>query len=75
MDNLNEDCEYYPCHKKLENCTFCYCPFYPCYNPDYGKFIRIKKKRIWDCSNCTWIHENETVNCIYIFIKQKFNLP
>ena len=27
---LDHDCEYLPCHKTLEACDFCYCPFYPC---------------------------------------------
>lgn len=26
----NLGCEYYPCHRHPQNCTFCYCPFYPC---------------------------------------------
>nr|WP_269850484.1 cysteine-rich small domain-containing protein [Methanosarcina horonobensis] len=25
-------CEYYPCHFEGQNCTFCFCPFYPCEN-------------------------------------------
>ncbi|MDO5851530.1 MAG: precorrin-3B C(17)-methyltransferase, partial [Methanobacteriaceae archaeon] len=26
----NTDCEYFPCHTYHQNCTFCFCPFYPC---------------------------------------------
>lgn len=28
-------CQYFPCHEesKLEDCTYCFCPFYPCKRP------------------------------------------
>lgn len=55
----NKECEYYPCHKGLNdfNCMFCYCPFYrdeKCLgNP---KYINVKDKRIKDCSDCLFPH-------------------
>jgi threonine-phosphate decarboxylase len=26
----NRECNYYPCHFESQDCTFCFCPFYPC---------------------------------------------
>ncbi len=59
----NKDCEYYPCHAHPQNCTFCYCPFYPCGDRSTGgKWI--KDKGVWSCQDCDWIHQDENVNCI-----------
>lgn len=63
VEGPNLDCEYYPCHCEGQNCTFCYCPFYPCGDSSTGgKWI--KDKGVWSCQDCTWIHENEVVRCI-----------
>ena len=59
----NEGCEYYPCHSHPQNCTFCYCPFYPCGEGSTGGFW-IKEKGVWSCQDCEWIHRDETVRCI-----------
>lgn len=59
----NFECEYYPCHEGRVNCTFCYCPFYPCGDSSTGgKWI--KEKGVWSCEACTWIHEDKVVDCI-----------
>ena len=63
VEMINKNCKYYPCHKNIEDCTFCYCPFYPC-GKKYrgGKWIKNKnKKDIWDCTNCTIIHREDVV--------------
>ena len=60
---INSHCKYYPCLEGLEDCTFCYCPLYPC-GKKYrgGKWIKdSNKKEIWDCSNCTIIHREDVV--------------
>ncbi len=59
----NRGCEYYPCHQHPQNCTFCYCPFYPCGDPSTGGHW-IKEKKVWSCDQCTWIHQDNTVQCI-----------
>jgi precorrin-3B C17-methyltransferase len=59
----NTACEYYPCHSHPQNCTFCYCPFYPCGDPSTGGSW-IKEKKVWSCEGCTWIHQDDTVQCI-----------
>ena len=59
----NTACEYYPCHNHPQNCTYCYCPFYPCADPSTGGRW-IKEKQVWSCEKCTWIHQDDTVECI-----------
>lgn len=59
----NFDCPDYPCQQHPQNCTFCYCPFYPCGDSSTGgKWI--KGKPVWDCTDCLWIHQDDTVDCI-----------
>ena len=59
----NTECEFYPCHGHQQNCTFCYCPFYPCGDSSTGgKWI--KSKGVWSCEDCEWIHRDKTVECI-----------
>lgn len=67
MKRKNKACRYFPCHKELEDCTFCYCPFYPCENKERGHFIN--DGEIWDCSECNWIHKKETVDKIFEVIR------
>jgi len=54
-------CEYYPCHKKLDDCLFCYCPIFPCKINALGEWIKKDKKKIWDCSNCELIHNKDVI--------------
>ena len=60
----NTACEYHPCHYKGQDCTYCYCPFYPCNDPSLGKLIDPEGKRIWDCSDCLFIHQTDV--CKYV---------
>jgi len=75
VKRINKVCGSYPCHKKLEDCTFCYCPFYPCNDDTLGKYIGKGKKKVWDCSECTWIHKKDTVDTLLNNIRFKLNLP
>ena len=59
----NRDCEFYPCHFEDQYCDFCYCPFYPCGDSSTGG-VWIKGKGVWNCTNCLWIHEKESVECL-----------
>ena len=56
----NRECEFYPCHEEGQHCDFCYCPFYPCGDSSTGGEW-IKGKGVWNCTNCHWLHEKETV--------------
>ncbi len=72
INRINKFCDYFPCHKNLEDCTFCYCPFYPCENQEKGEYkILSAKRRIWSCSNCSWIHSREIVDKLFKLIKTK----
>lgn len=64
-----KDCSFYPCHAMPEgenlDCTFCYCPFYPC----GGKIgTGAWYKGVWDCSSCGFIHRGEIVSRIFELI-------
>ena len=62
----NHECPYHPAHFTGQNCSFCYCPFYPCQDPDLGENIKSKHGGdIWSCSDCLFIHRNEVVEFIY----------
>jgi Zn-finger protein len=75
---INKACKYYPCHKNLQSCVFCFCPFYSCGSKRRGKYIEVKddttgtKKLIWDCSKCTWIHKKSTVDKIFKEVNKIF---
>jgi precorrin-3B C17-methyltransferase len=59
----NRECEFYPCHFEGQYCDFCYCPFYPCGDSSTGGEW-IKGKDVWNCKECHWLHEKETVEYI-----------
>ena len=72
IKRINQACSYFPCHEDLEDCTFCYCPFYPCQEEGLGKYLyssRLKKK-VWSCKSCNWIHQIKTVDRIYNLIRK-----
>ena len=56
----NRECDYYPCHYEGQYCDFCYCPFYPCGDSSTGGEW-IKGKDVWNCKDCMWLHEKESV--------------
>lgn len=53
----NKKCEYYPCHRGLDeiNCLFCYCPLF---GFDCGGNYIITPDNKKDCSNCLLPHIN-----------------
>lgn len=53
------DCEYYPCHFAGQDCTFCFCPFYPCKNTRTGGELihRSTGGTVWSCAGCDLIHK------------------
>jgi Zn-finger protein len=73
VEMINKACKFYPCHKNLESCVFCYCPFYVCGNKHRGKYItNAEGKLIWDCSKCEWIHKKSTVDKIFKEVNKIF---
>jgi threonine-phosphate decarboxylase len=55
------DCEYYPCHFAEQDCTFCFCPFYPCENTKTGGEVlhRSTGGTVWSCAGCDLIHDGD----------------
>lgn len=70
---IDKNCKYIPCHKELEDCKWCFCSLYPCFNSTTkGKLIRISKNNnlAWSCIDCTWPHKKENSEKL---INYKFN--
>ncbi|MCL2711841.1 MAG: cobyric acid synthase [Methanomassiliicoccaceae archaeon] len=65
----NLKCEYGPCHYTGQDCTYCFCPFYPCNDEELGNNIVTKKGDIWSCLHCHLIHRTNV--CRYIASKVK----
>jgi len=60
-----ENCYYYPCHFKGQDCTFCFCLFYPCMDKILGKMITGRhENKIWTCKNCNKIHTPRIVEAL-----------
>ncbi|MFQ5681316.1 MAG: CbiX/SirB N-terminal domain-containing protein [Candidatus Omnitrophota bacterium] len=66
----NRHCKYFPCHSGLEDCAFCYCPFYPCGDKRRGgEWLSAKNGAVvWSCQGCLWIHKKDTVDKIFSLI-------
>ena len=72
----NKECEYYPCHKGLEdfNCLFCYCPLYSKRNcPGKPEYIEVRGKQIKSCLHCTFPHQPENYDVIMKFLSKNMN--
>jgi Zn-finger protein len=66
-------CEYYPCHFEGQNCTFCFCPFYPCENEKTGgKWIQSSRGgKLWSCVDCHLVHKKEIAQQILDCLMQE----
>jgi len=58
------ECEYYPCHFAGQDCTFCFCPFYPCEDRRTGGEYVVKSTggSVWSCAKCCIIHKGEVAD-------------
>ena len=54
MQRLN--CERFPCHSLDQDCSLCFCPFYPCRDERTGGRM---VEGAWDCRSCSIIHRPE----------------
>ena len=71
----NKKCEYYPCHKDVEevNCLFCYCPMYlMTHCPGKPEYMDCNGKTIKNCSNCTFPHEAENYDVVMQFLTKEY---
>jgi len=65
MRRLN--CERYPCHFPdqdgtiYQDCTFCFCPFYPCFEQQTGGRF---EDGMWSCKRCTVIHRKDVAEMV-----------
>ena len=67
----NHECAYHPSHFTGQDCTFCYCPFYPCGDEDLGANTPGKRgKTVWNCSDCLFIHRTEVAKYIMSEIRR-----
>jgi len=62
----NPECIEKTCHNKIEDCRFCFCPFYPCLDTHTGGTFTPRESGgiVWNCSNCEWIHRSDVVNFV-----------
>ena len=69
----NMECEYYPCHFDDQDCTFCFCPFYPCKDERTGgQWIDSSSgDRVWSCLYCEMVHRPDIVDeLLAVFIRE-----
>ena len=53
----NESCDHYPCHHDGQDCTLCFCPFYPCNDERLGRMVESRTGgQVWSCLDCHWAH-------------------
>ncbi|MFN3384181.1 MAG: cysteine-rich small domain-containing protein [Archaeoglobaceae archaeon] len=62
------ECPYYPCHFEGQDCSLCYCIFYPCFIYKFGDLIVSSRGNfVWSCKKCDWVHERENVEKIVTY--------
>jgi len=59
MQRLN--CERFPCHSLDQDCSLCFCPFYPCRDERTGGR---EGDGCWCCESCTIIHRTAVAGMI-----------
>jgi len=59
MQRLN--CENFPCHSPEQDCSLCFCPFYPCRDERTGGRER---NGSWCCENCLIIHRSSVAEMV-----------
>lgn len=68
----NLSCPYHPCHFRGQNCSFCYCPFYPCNDGRLGYSVRGHRgDDVWSCEDCLFIHRDFLVKDVMDAIKKE----
>lgn len=70
MQRLN--CERFPCHAIDQDCSLCFCPFYPCGDTRTGGF---EKEGAWSCERCTLIHRPDVAGMVLDALLRGEGLP
>ncbi|MHC1680230.1 MAG: cobyric acid synthase [Methanomassiliicoccales archaeon] len=67
MIGSNTECAHYPCHHIGQNCTFCFCPLYPCLDPELGEYVTSRRTggQVWSCQGCLWIHRDDVSGSLF----------
>ena len=76
---MRVDCPYYlrhekTCHFEGQDCTFCFCPFYPCMDSYTGGMLargKRSRKWRWSCKEFSWVHELEVVERILKEVRER----
>jgi len=57
----DESCQYHPCHFDGQDCSWCFCPFYPCHRPELGATVVSKRsgEPVWSCVDCEFLHRQD----------------
>ncbi|MCX6650653.1 MAG: cobyric acid synthase [Methanomassiliicoccales archaeon] len=63
----DRQCPNFPCHHPDQNCTFCFCPLYPCEDPALGEFVTSRRTggKVWSCQRCLWIHRDDVASSLF----------
>ncbi len=61
----NCECPYHPAHFTHQDCSWCYCPFFPCNDRTFGCEVETKHGPVWDCTDCLFIHRTDVCKFIY----------
>ena len=73
LNSSSGKCSHFPCHDKMDDCRFCFCPLYPCAKKYRGGKMIINKsgQEIWDCSSCNRLHRKRTVERYIKYVNRK----
>jgi adenosylcobyric acid synthase len=66
----DRSCPYHPAHFTGQDCSFCYCPFFPCNDTTFGWELQGRHGPVWNCSDCLFIHRTPVVKFIYSEIER-----
>lgn len=70
----NKECQYYPCHKGVEefNCLFCYCPLYHLKDcPGNPEYVEYGGDTIKVCTGCTFPHNPDNYDKVIEYLSRK----
>jgi len=54
-------CERFPCHYPEQDCSLCFCPFFPCRDERTGGGERDGS---WCCEGCRIVHQKEVAEMV-----------
>jgi len=68
----NTECAHFPCHHPGQNCTFCFCPLYPCLDPQLGEYVTSKRTggKVWSCQSCLWVHRDDVSESLFTMMPE-----